>query len=226
MPEAVDSSSTPVSAGQRFQAVVFNTDLDAFSDTVDQLTALTDMLGSWIHDYGQRKQSAPIAGLFRTLAGDLGFHLEAVTTDLERARSIAADAANLQDGQQIRSGLVDKLKPIVVAVLHEGSGNIRAIDPETVAREYADKIIERIGNEIDALEAGSLLPWAEMAIRRELGSDNGYAATILRDQLIAEQAAAGISPGQLSQAFNLRRDAIERIIGRLRASSSPLEQTG
>lgn len=84
----------------------------------------------------------------------------------------------------------------------------------------------------DLLTIGSYLPWLEMRIRRDLGvASSGEQAPSarsdehpvnddnqsLRNRLIAEQAEAGVSVSEISQAFGIKRATVERIIGRLTA---------
>lgn len=73
----------------------------------------------------------------------------------------------------------------------------------------------------DLLTVGSLLPWLELRIRSEVIGGKAEAEfddTSLRDRLIVEQSKSGVSAAELSQAFNLRRGAVERIIARLTAT--------
>ena len=86
-------------------------------------------------------------------------------------------------------------------------------------------MLGRLGDDRSLLEAGSLLPWLEMKIAREIAPDDAQAAgdtakpdqspVELRDRLIADQANRGISAADLSRAFNMRKAAIKKIIARL-----------
>jgi len=86
--------------------------------------------------------------------------------------------------------------------------------------QYFHMVIRKLEGSRNPFEAGSLLPWIEMKIR----ADAAKLATqphepqedgSLRDRIIAENIAAGISTADLAQAMNIKRSAIERIVGRL-----------
>lgn len=105
------------------------------------------------------------------------------------------------------------------------------------AGTYYNDLISKVYDEgdIDLLTIGSYLPWLEMRIRRDLGvaptGEEGQTARVeehpvtddnhpLRDRLIAEQAEAGVSVSEISQAFGIKRATVERIIGRLTATEA------
>lgn len=79
------------------------------------------------------------------------------------------------------------------------------------------------GGDNHLLTAGSLLPWLELKIWREVAGidlaerDSVAGDASLRDRLLFQQAKAGVSPNDLSQAFGIKRAAVERIIARLTA---------
>lgn len=103
------------------------------------------------------------------------------------------------------------------------------------AGTYYNDLINKAYDEgdIDLLTIGSYLPWLEMRIRRDLGiappreeapstrpdehpvNDDNQS---LRNRLVAEQAEAGVSVSEISQAFGIKRATVERIIGRLTAT--------
>lgn len=80
-------------------------------------------------------------------------------------------------------------------------------------------LIRSLDGELNALEAGSMLPWLETRIRNKLSEQvkalQRPKPVSIRDAVIAEQAAAGFSVNELSQAFNLKQETIERIVRRL-----------
>ncbi len=82
-------------------------------------------------------------------------------------------------------------------------------------------LIRQLEGQLNSLEAGSLLPWLEMRIRSQLSSGVTTAGmpkpVSIRDTVIAEQAMAGFTTNELSQAFNLKHETIERIVRRLSA---------
>jgi len=92
---------------------------------------------------------------------------------------------------------------------------------DTTASYYRE-LVKELGSEASLIEAASLLPWIELRIRKALfgveeGQPDDDELVSLRDRLIAEQSKGGVSPAELSQAFNIRRSIVERIIGRLQA---------
>lgn len=85
--------------------------------------------------------------------------------------------------------------------------------------QYFHIVIRKLEGSRDPFEAGSLLPWIEMKIRADAAKlatrPRGPQEDSLRDRIIAENIAAGISTADLAQAMNIKRSTIERIAGRL-----------
>lgn len=81
MPMANATHSTPVSEHQLSLTV----DQDAFYETVDQLDALTMMLGAWLDTSNLSPQSLGTIDIFRRIANDLRYHFDSVVSSLERA---------------------------------------------------------------------------------------------------------------------------------------------
>jgi len=98
--------------------------------------------------------------------------------------------------------------------------------------QYFHQVRRKLGASRDQFEAGSLLPWIEMKIRNDAGElaaalESGMADSLsLRDRIIAQEAKKGVSSADLSQAFNLKRAAIDRIIARLNDGSEDQRKAG
>lgn len=181
--------------------------------------------------------SAGLHDLFRVALG----RLDQAITQLNQAW--ADEKASIKEGPRLthpNTFVRTRISCIGINALRDAGHDINPQDVTTwddpillehlsrVDRYYDDLLgkLEEEGRN-DLLTIGSYLPWLEMRIRRELGvatvdletqpisDDNGQS---LRDRLIAEQADAGVSISQISQAFGLKRAAVERIIGRLTAA--------
>jgi hypothetical protein len=88
------------------------------------------------------------------------------------------------------------------------------------------------------LDAGSMLPWLELKIRREVGlTTEGHEPTKvpdelyadpknLRDQFIAEKINQGLSLSHISQALNVKVSAIDRVMRRLTETAATQQRVG
>lgn len=237
MPEAVNSDSINAPQGQP-TPVVFSTDIDAFRDTVYQIKVLSDMLASYLEDAGMFEESTAIGALFNMLVDTYSDRVEMAARDLAKAREFIerrarqADLEREKQADQLQSDrskvwleLMMHLTSIVTGIWREAGREPDENNEDhrksiaEMAQDYGRRIMEQLENKGDRIEAGSYLPWAEMKIRQELtGEPSASTATSLRDTLIAEHSEKGITVQELSQAFNLRRAAVERIIGRLSPS--------
>lgn len=92
----------------------------------------------------------------------------------------------------------------------------------SATRRYYTELIEQLDGDTHLLTIGSLLPWLELKIRREIVGDETDLLEpedmSLRDTIIAEKAREGIPTAEISQALNIRKTAVERVIGRLMAN--------
>ncbi|MBX8801574.1 hypothetical protein HBA92_12490 [Ochrobactrum sp. MR28] len=100
--------------------------------------------------------------------------------------------------------------------------------PATAVRYY-HRLLEKLDGEDDLLIVGSMFPWLEMKIRKDLGAsiseltdkealprEEGWAAPrSLRDEFIAEKLKQGFSVQYISQALNIRVSAIEKAMTKL-----------
>ncbi|MBT9373436.1 hypothetical protein [Rhizobium sp. CSW-27] len=122
---------------------------------------------------------------------------------------------------QLWPELFERIDDIVSTVYADHGLNLPEPGNGRPTSQYFHMVRHKLGASRDQFEAGSLLPWIEMKIRRDAERvsatlEAGTSDTIsLRDQIISQKAREGISPADLSQAFNLRRSAIDRIIARL-----------
>ncbi|MDR6667237.1 hypothetical protein [Rhizobium sp. 1399] len=97
--------------------------------------------------------------------------------------------------------------------------------------QYFHMVIRKLEGSRDPFEAGSLLPWIEMKIRADAAklaaqpieaNEDGS----LRDRIIADNIAAGISSADIAQAMNIKRSTVERIIGRLEGRDRDSRKAG
>lgn len=94
-----------------------------------------------------------------------------------------------------------------------------------MANHY-NNLMEKLDGVRDPFEAGSLLPWVEMAIRREIGIEPDHISpSWIRDEFILDSIKKGYSTADISQALGLRQKAVERAIGRLTISDADTQKS-
>ncbi|NRF09394.1 hypothetical protein [Agrobacterium pusense] len=231
MPEAVSSHTTHASAGQPS----FDAEFEAFDTTIHQVAALTEMLGSFMDEYCKTTSTHGIYSLFRQQAGDLraiyGSFSDGIAAMDITIQQLTRDVLNYREKQEameeggeknVAMFMQMKLRRLAFNVWMEVNGRepneeekARLVD---LAKSYGSDIRSRMKATHDPIEAGSFLPWAEAEFRNELSQGQEKPAAIAdRDRLIVELVKGGAHPSQVSQTFNIRREAVERIIGRLSA---------
>ncbi|KGD95690.1 hypothetical protein [Rhizobium sp. YS-1r] len=149
-----------------------------------------------------------------------------ITARLEKR---AAEAAPADARVTIWPELFNHVERIVADVYADHGLDLPEPGHGRPTSQYYHKLLRKLEGSRDPFEAGMLLPWLEIEIREDASRLAAVGIkrddTSLRDRLIAEQASVGISPADLSQAFSLKRAAIERIIARLNGENQEGRRT-
>ncbi|MCM2438280.1 hypothetical protein HGO34_00950 [Agrobacterium vitis] len=225
MPEAVASNSISMSDGQH----PFKTDLTAFIDTIQELEALTIMLSSLLSTTGLESQASGISGLFQRQLSDLDQIYKAVKSDLSKPteRAITATEKPKQSNINVQFKLYNHILNLIKIIRIETGEPVYATHeewPETIqktivdlAQSYVDKVLNKMEDKTNEMEAGSLLPWIEAIIRRELLNEKQPApTTMLRDNFILDSIESGYSTADIAQVLGLSRHAIDKAVYRLK----------
>ncbi|MCF1470999.1 MULTISPECIES: hypothetical protein [Rhizobium/Agrobacterium group] len=225
MPEAVASNSISMPGGQH----PFKTDLTAFIDTIQELHALTIMLSSLLSASGLESQASGISGLFRRQLSDLDEIYKAVKSDLSKPteRTITATEKPKQSSINVQFKLYNHILNLIKSIRIEIGEPVYATHeewPEAIqktiidlAQSYVDKVLSKMDDKTNELEAGSLLPWVEPIIRRELLNEKPPApTTMLRDNFILDSIESGYSTADIAQVLGLSRHAIDKAVYRLK----------
>ncbi|WP_085025316.1 hypothetical protein [Ensifer aridi] len=228
MPEAVASNSIPVS--NRQPRYGWKQHFSEEFENIDYMLAAFREMNSALYETKQ-DHSEVSYGVY-LIHGLIMDRLKVVAGE---AKQVIANATERAALPELESGfdeaLLERIGEMAGAALLDAGYELDMEDattwPEGLMLEHTGRI-GRFYNELiaklneagrfDLLTVGSLLPWLELRIRREvMGAEaaRDLGDTSLRDRLIVEQAKSGVSAADLSQAFNLRRGAVERIIARL-----------
>jgi hypothetical protein len=225
MPEAVASNSIPMPEGQH----PFNTDLTAFSDTIHELQALTIMLSSLLATSSLESQASGISGLFQRQLSDLDKIYEAVKSDLSKPaeRAITATEKPKQSSINVQFKLYNHILDLIKTIRIETGEPVYATHEEwpealqktivDLAQSYVDKVLNKMEDKTNEMEAGSLLPWIEAIIRRELLTEKpSVPTTMLRDTFILDSIGSGYSTADVAQVLGLSRHAVDKAVYRLK----------
>ncbi|MBB4006225.1 hypothetical protein [Allorhizobium taibaishanense] len=225
MPEAVASNSRSMSEGQHS----FKTDLTAFLETIQELHALTIMLSSLLSASGLESEASGVAGLFRRQISDLDEIYKAVKSDLSKPteRAITATEKPRQSNVNVQFKLYNHILNLIKVIRIETGEPVYATHeewPEAIqktiiglAQSYVDKVFNKMEDKTSEMEAGSLLPWIEAIIRRELLNEKPSApTTMLRDNFIFDSIESGYSTADIAQVLGLSRHAIDKAVYRLK----------
>jgi hypothetical protein len=231
MPEAVASNSRAVPERQPSEWTTSGI-LDALSEAEDAIYALGDMAVFDMERNGDPKVAAGFSYLIRRETEELAEIRKALRTLLLKTPQGHLDRANASMKQAIWSELFLKVSGIVQQTMEDAGRYV----PETNALLWSEEdstealkvtlthyqlIVDRLGGSDDPFEAGSLLPWAELLIRKEFGSlpqamsAEPVSPKSMRDQFIAEKHREGRTPSEISQALSLRQSTVLRTIDRL-----------
>lgn len=233
MPEAVVSNSIPMSGRQpRYGWSQYFS--EEFENIENMLAAFREM-NSALYETKQ-DHSAVSYGIY-LIHGLIMDRLKVVAGEAKQFIAGAADTKSEEMpelGFGVDEALMELIGEIAGAALIDAGYEVDMDDATTWPEGLMGEHIGRVGrfyNELiaklkgegkfDLLTVGSLLPWLELRIRSEVIGGKAEAEfddTSLRDRLIVEQSKSGVSAAELSQAFNLRRGAVERIIARLTAT--------
>ena len=264
MPEAVDSNSTRAPKRQRGKpdGIPPLYDEPYFQKLPPYVEKDYQAVVEMIQAYGVMVQTVIENGDDFSLYAN-GIHkihrlillrLDALVSDLDKLIDSMADGQFLK-GKSL-TDLLQRVGRIVAAAYAETGievdveqlfkrGDGKPDDYTFTTTKYFRELVAKLEGDNHLLTVGSLLPWLEMKIWREVAGIDvsqerhqdkepsadenashekpdvadraGSQKTDLRDRLIAEQAQAGVSLSAISQAFNIKRVAVERILGRLTA---------
>lgn len=231
MPEAVASNSRPVPERQPSEWTPSGI-LDALCEAEDAIYALGDMAVFDMERNGDQKVAAGFSYLIRRETEELGAIRKALRDLLLKTPQGHLDRAKAGMKPAIWSELFLKVSSIVRQAMADAGRHV----PEENALIWSDEdnsdafrvsltryqlIIDRLAGSDDPFEAGSLLPWAELLIRKEFGSlpqaisAEPVSPKSMRDQVIAEMHREGRTPSEISQALSLRQSTVLRTIDRL-----------
>lgn len=236
MPEAVNSTST----SPQTRHVDFGNLGDALSVTLQRLDGLTHMLGCYLEENGRAASSDGVYYLFQQQVDDLRGVYSTFNDSVAAANAafgrLDRDVAHLKQRNEhwekdaesrIGLSLAVKLRKMVTRVWAEEQGRPVSDDDKKAIADLTVSISQRIYEQVtsrsDALEIGSHLQWAEQEIRAEIAGkgepEQKSSPIAIRDQMIAQMVADGTPAAEVSQTFNLKRDTIDRIVGRLVAKT-------
>ena len=226
MPEAVASNSIPLFERQPSENLDVLASLDAEIDRLESLHYLTTLAFSYVYE-------KPIAAGMKGMLRHEVERLRGLAALIREKRPMPAASPRFAGSKvSIWPELFVKVRNVVIDVFRDAGrelpeGDEASWDDEggvvreivTMTSAYHNELLAALGGSRDAFEAGSMLPWIELRIRREVGVETEKAATndtlSLRDRIILEKMREGVSPSDLSQALSLRRGAVDRVIARL-----------
>ena len=204
----------------------FETDLDAFEDTMEELSAYVLLLEVYLEQESRSGAPSGIARILRRIAYELGAIHTTVRRDLGRLHPRAAPR-NGPSG--LLFALVEHIEPMVAKAWHEAGRPVPAGSPgawpepfrsdlSRVATTYAQMVLARLDGSDDRLEAGSLLPWIGSVIRDELIQTDTAATrpAAIRDQAIIDCIRRGETVDDIAHALGLSTTTVDQALRRLR----------
>lgn len=227
------SLSTPVI---RDGELVLETDFDAFTESMDELSSFLHMLDAYLQRSGESEDASGVTSILRRIACDLRETHSTVRRDLDRSRLMVAQ----QQGKvTVYMDLLLRLVPLVADAWRDAGRSLPFGAPDEwpepfrsdvvkVAEDYAHMVMDRVQDRNDAIEAGSYLPWISGVIRKELVTPVQTEArpVTIRDQFIMDCVRKGEAVGDIAQALGLSSAAVDRALRRLRPNLSQTSQTG
>lgn len=235
MPEAVNSDSTTVSSSQYDPSIL--SVKKGFEEVQHMLNTFNVMTCTLLET--KEDNSEHSFGL-HLLHGLVMERLDIIANEFEQTLQERQLNHRLVRGSDVYSALIQRIGRIVADAYCSTGRNLVWDEMVDWSREdtqaysnstahYYRELIDRLEGEDDLLEVGSLLPWLELKIRKDIGlsismpakeqpilSDDVYAdPKNLRDQFIVEKLKQGFSLPHISQALNVKISAIEKAIKKL-----------
>lgn len=241
MPEAVASNSravperqqVPMSAGE-------------ILDQLEEVSSAIYALGSFLADHLFHTDEVDIGNGVTFLFGQQVQRLNAATLEARRHFDLPQAEAP-ESARHLNRPIDSDVFKRVSKMVHDAyfdlgkgplwerdaPGNDKGSERIGRAGHYYNLLMARLEGETHLLDVGSLFPWLELTIRRDLGqaigrqddSEGDLPETLdmdvskttkqLRDELISHAMSSGQSATDIAQALNLRRVTVERMIGRL-----------
>jgi hypothetical protein len=196
MPEAVASNSIPVSNGQPL--IGLSSILSDQFDDVDSMLKAFSTMNSLLLESGEdhSDQSYGVFLIHRLIMArltEVADMAKAGVRVVKEAEKVAAEYnVGLGDDRGLWIELVDKVGDLVTNALIDAGIELDGDDviswPKDLQKRHFDltlchykKMMEKVNRSRDPLEVGSLLPWLELMIRREvLGDDATKQAAVDR----------------------------------------------
>lgn len=250
MPEAVFSNSTP--AFKRQSGFAQRLDASYIADKFDDLTSMLRAYGAMTNAVIDMKDA--YSGT-KNLTYGMGLLHSLIINDVEEFATYIKDGLDsVEEGRELKrpmdADLLGRIITMRVEAYHEAGRDISDNASEWSEDDTADvfdraqsqhgELLAKLDGSGHLLDAGSLLPWLELKIRREVGLQTEFGTPTaipddvfadpknLRDQFIAEKIKEGFSLAHISQAMNVKISAIERALKRLTETGQTprLQQAG
>lgn len=234
MPEAVDSNTTRAPYSQAARSPTSRI-ADKFADVRDMLEAFNVMACEAALD------EPVVKGNF--VNGMNLLHKLIMEELWELRRQVVATVEQESAGRELANHIDTDLWGHITRMVNEAyreAGRSAADDAEwseadsieftrRVTRLY-NELVARLDGSRHLLDVGSMLPWLELKLRRELGLSTDFAHPLLPDDIyadpsdlraafIVEKVKEGFSLAHISQALNIKKANIERVIRQLQVDS-------
>lgn len=248
MPEAVASNSIPASENQAAQTgktartrqafdgvPVFmadppfkglhssvQRDFDAVEEMLRAYAMMTNVLFENGDDFSVYSKGIHlIHQLIMLRLDEVADHAGSYINQMKTSRHIQASDSDLLQrvGEIVMSAYTDAGWDMRPENMADWSDQILQMYSVTSSRLYKD-IMAQLDGDTHLISAGSLLPWAEMKLRRELdlanyeseAADEPATISRTRARLVKAGLQSGATARELSQALNMRLASVERLI--------------